>query len=100
MSPSADGVVLCLAGRPARCFVPVLGPGVHALQGFFASPRLEFDGGKNTLRYSSGLVSGVPTALITSGAQPCIPAAPRGADEARTSLRTMAGRTSAISCAT
>ena len=37
---------------------------------------------------------------MTSGAQPCMPAAPCGADDARTSLRTIAGRTSAICCAT
>jgi hypothetical protein len=37
---------------------------------------------------------------MTSGAQPCIPAAPCGAAEARTSLRTIAGRVSAICCAT
>jgi hypothetical protein len=29
---------------------------------------------------------------MTSGAQPCIPAAPAGAEDARTSLRTIAGR--------
>jgi hypothetical protein len=44
--------------------------------------------------------SGVPTAPMTSGAQPCMPAAPCGAEEARISRRTMAGRTSAICCAT
>jgi hypothetical protein len=37
---------------------------------------------------------------MTSGAQPCIPAAPCGAEDARTSLRTIAGRISVISCAT
>ncbi len=50
---------------------------------------------KNTSRYAPGLVSGVPIAPMTSGAQPCIPAAPCGAEEASTSLRTMAGRISA-----
>ena len=37
---------------------------------------------------------------MTSGAQPCMPAAPWGAEEASTSLRTIAGRISAICCAT
>ena len=37
---------------------------------------------------------------MTSGAQPCMPAAPCGAEEASTSRRTMAGRISAICCAT
>ena len=55
---------------------------------------------KNTSRYASGLVCGVPIAPMTSGAQPCMPAAPFGAEDARTSLRTMAGRTSAICWAT
>ena len=46
------------------------------------------------------MVCGVPTAPMTSGAQPCMPAAPCGAEEARTSRRTIAGRTSAICWAT
>ena len=45
-------------------------------------------------------VSGPPTAPITSGAQPCIPAAPCGADDASTTRRSRSGRISAISCAT
>ena len=46
------------------------------------------------------MVFGAPIASLASVAQPCIPAAPRGADEARTSRRTMDGLISAISCAT
>ena len=41
---------------------------------------------KKTLRYPAGAGSGWPTASMTSGAQPCMPAAPWGAEEARTSL--------------
>jgi len=37
---------------------------------------------------------------MTSGAQPCIPAAPCGAADASTRLRTIAGRISAICCVT
>ena len=37
---------------------------------------------------------------MTSGAQPCMLAAPCGAEDARMSLRTIAGRTSATCCAT
>ena len=48
--------------------------------------RLDSEPVKNTPRYPSGLGSGVPTAPITSGAQPCMPAAPWGADDASTSL--------------
>jgi hypothetical protein len=40
---------------------------------------------------------GVPIAPMTSGAQPCMPAAPCGPEDARTSLRTIAGLVSAIS---
>jgi pimeloyl-ACP methyl ester carboxylesterase len=50
--------------------------------------------------YPCGVVSGAPTAPMTSGAQPCIPAAPFGAEEASTTRRSRSGRTSAISCAT
>lgn len=41
---------------------------------------------------SATAVFGVPIAPITSGVQPCMPGAPCGAQQARTSLRTMAGR--------
>src|SRR4051794_4454582 len=55
---------------------------------------------KKTLRYPPGDVSGRPTAAITSGAQPCMPLDPCGADDASTALRMADGRTSAISWAT
>ena len=41
---------------------------------------------KKTLKYSSGVVWGVPTAPMTSAAHPCIPEAPLGAEEASTTL--------------
>ena len=43
---------------------------------------------------------GAPTAPMTSGAQPCIPAAPCGAEKASTTRRSRSGQRSAISCAT
>src|SRR4051812_24122612 len=61
--------------------------------------RLPCEPVKKTLKYSSPEVSGLPTAPMTSGAQPCIPLAPCGAEEASTTLRTVEGRTSAISWA-
>ena len=65
----------------------------------FPACWLASEGAKNTPRYSSGLVCGVPTAPITAGAQPCMPGAPFGADDARTRRRTRARRR-AISWAT
>jgi hypothetical protein len=62
--------------------------------------RLVSEAVKNTETYPSGLVSGWPTAPITSGAQPCMPAAPCGAADASTTRRRMSRRMSAISCAT
>src|SRR5512133_3021868 len=62
--------------------------------------RLAAERVKKTPRYPSGLRAGAPTAPITSGAQPCIPTAPRGAEDARTRRRTTAGLISAISWAT
>ena len=43
---------------------------------------------------------GAPTAPMTSGDQPCTPAAPCGAEEASTTRRSRSGQMSAISCAT
>ena len=55
---------------------------------------------KNTPRYSSALVSGFPTAPMTSAAHPWMPSAPAGADDAKTTRRTRSGRIRAISWAT
>ena len=49
---------------------------------------------------AAGLVSGPPTAPITSGVHPCFPAAPCGADDASISRLSMPGLISALSCAT
>src|SRR4029453_3039840 len=46
--------------------------------------RLVSVGAKKTPRYPCGLASGAPMAPITSGAQPCMAAAPRGAEDAGT----------------
>ena len=62
--------------------------------------RLAGDRAKKTPMYSSGLVWGVPTAPMTSAAQPCMPAAPCGAADARISRRTMPGLVKATCCAT
>src|ERR1700727_1636299 len=59
--------------------------------------RLDGDEVKNTPRYSSGLVSGLPTAPMTAGAHPWMPSAPLGAADARIRRRTREGRISAIS---
>ena len=49
-SPGADRVVLRLAGGPGCRLVPVLGPGIDALQYFLTACRLDDDRAKNTLR--------------------------------------------------
>lgn len=81
-------------GWPRLSACPVFGPGVKAPSTSWLACRLDEDRAKNTSRYPSGLASGLPAAPMTSGAQPCMPAAPRGAEDARISLRTRAGRIS------
>lgn len=92
----ADRVLMRLAGRPRRGLVPVLGPGVHAPK-CFPAPLADWTlTGEEHLQVCLGRVFGVPIAPMTSGAQPCMHAAPWGAEEAGTSRRTIAGRISAI----
>src|ERR1039457_6903437 len=81
-APGAHRVVLRFAGRPAGYLVAVLGPrssvlGPRSSVRAYMRPSASFpacwlasEAAKNTPRYSSGLVCGVPIAPITAGGPP------------------------------
>jgi hypothetical protein len=67
--PRADRVVLRFTSRPGCRLVPVLGPGVHALQSLLAGLPAGRGRGEEDTEVFPGLVSAVPMAPMTSGAQ-------------------------------
>ena len=99
-SPGADSVVLRLTGSPRGRLVPVVGPGVHAPQGLPARLQAGRRPGEEHIQVGLGVAVRRADRADHLGRPAVHAAAPLGAEEASTSLRTMAGRTRAICWAT